>query len=64
MYANILKEKCEWKTTFCRPRQRWEYSSVKMDFKYTGVVVHSDGAEYSLVKVTVNIMRILDVTSN
>jgi hypothetical protein len=35
-----------------------------MDFKDIGFVVHSDGEECSLVKVTVNIMGILDVTSN
>ena len=35
-----------------------------MDFKNIGVVVHSDGVEYSLVKVTVNIMGILGVTNN
>jgi hypothetical protein len=35
-----------------------------MDLKDIGVVVHSDGAQYSLIKVTVNIMGMLDVTSN
>jgi hypothetical protein len=35
-----------------------------MDFKDIGVVLQSNGAQYSLVEVTVNIMGILDVTSN
>jgi hypothetical protein len=30
---NSLTGKYEWKTTFCRPRHRWEYNCVKIDLK-------------------------------
>ena len=48
---NILKEQYECKTTLCRPRHTWVYSSVKMYLKDTVVCVYSGGAEHSLVLV-------------
>lgn len=53
--GNFLKENSEWKTTFCKPRHRWEYSSVKMDRKLTAVKCTVEGDCEHLG---------LDVTSN
>jgi len=53
----MFKKNPDRKTTLCRPGNRWKYSSVKW-------ILYFGSAEYSQMKVTVNIMGLLVVTSN